>query len=154
MRRRVVTSVLTLAGLLLPLVSAAQSGWPVQLIPSGCLGAQRAAGECGLPQMLQVAVNLARLMLGLLGSITLIVFVYGGVVWLTAAGNAQRVERGKQVFEGALVGLVIVLAAWVIVNFVLAALTGTPLGQNVELFRSQQPGQGGTGQPPFQIPGQ
>lgn len=117
--------------------------WP--LIPANCLGAAR---QCGLSDMVQVAVNLAGIMLGLLGSVTFLIFIYGGLTWLTAAGNAERISRGRKVFEGALVGLVIVLSSWVIINFIIAALTGKAPGEPVILF----PNQGKNEIAPFQVP--
>jgi hypothetical protein len=120
-------------------------------IPKVCLGEQPAppAPQCGLPEMVQIAVNVSKLLLGLLGSVTLLVFVYGGFVWLTAAGNSQRIEHGRKVFEGALVGFLLVLSSWLIIYFVAAALVGAPPGAEVKLF--PEGGQGVEG-PPLQVP--
>ena len=121
------------------------------LIPEGCISGQGydAQGrplsrqECGLKEMIQVAVNISKLILGMLGSVTLLFFIYGGIVWITAAGNTQRIEQGKKVFESALLGLIIVLGSWLIIYFITAALTGTMPGEQVKLFDNEQP---------FQIP--
>ena len=78
-------------------------------------------------------------MLGVLGSVTLLFFIYGGFVWITAAGNTQRIEQGKKVLEGALIGLIIVLSSWLIIYFITAALTGTMPGERVKLFGGEEP---------------
>ncbi|KKU48093.1 MAG: hypothetical protein UX68_C0022G0018 [Parcubacteria group bacterium GW2011_GWA2_46_9] len=133
--------------------SIANAAFPEDpLIPSGCISSQGydAQGrplpreECGLKEMVKVAVNISKLILGVLGSVTLLFFIYGGFVWITAAGNTQRIEQGKKVFESALVGLIIVLSSWLIIYFITAALTGTPVGEQVKLFNG--------GGEPFQLP--
>jgi hypothetical protein len=150
---RIVLATVAAAALLLPTLAAAQTLGP--LIPPSCLTQQRFQDgkplprqECGLPEMVELAVNASRLMLGLLGSVTFLVFIYGGFTWLTAGGNTERVRQGRKIFEGAIVGLVIVLSSWVIINFVIAALTGTAPGEPVRLF----PGQGRNEGAPFQTP--
>ena len=144
----VVGVLVVLPGLTLAAATDSPATGPLgEIIPSVCLGTQPAppAPQCGVREMVQIAINLSRIMLGLLGSVTLLIFIYGGFVWLTSSGNAQQVEHWRKVFEGALVGLVIVLASWVIINFVIAALTGTPVGEPPMLFNSTTP------QAPFQI---
>lgn len=123
-----------------PAANAALAGTPI--VPAGCL--EDKAVNCGLKEMVEVAVNISKLILGVLGSVTLLFFIYGGIVWLTAAGNTQRIEQGKKVFESALVGLIIVLSSWLIIYFITAALTGTPAGEQIKLFND--------GGEPFQLP--
>jgi hypothetical protein len=55
-------------------------------------------------------------------------FAVGGFWWLTAAGIPDRIEKGKKTLVAAVVGILIIFGAWVIVNSLLAALTGQ-LGQ-------------------------
>ena len=65
--------------------------------------------------------------LGLLGVIFLILLVYAGFLWMTAAGNDDKVTKAKQILTTSIIGLVIVLAAYSIAAFVveqLASATG------------------------------
>src|SRR3989338_4101272 len=106
------------------------------LIPPACLQAQsKECPPCGLPEMIQIAVNLSRILLATLGSVTILIVIYGGFVWLTSAGSAERIQKGKKIFEGALIGFVVVVASWVIINFVVAALTGQSPAAPVQLFK-------------------
>jgi len=61
--------------------------------------------------------------LSLLGVIFLLLIIYGGIVWMIARGNEQRVEQAKTTIEAAVIGLVIVLAAYAITYFIGAQLT-------------------------------
>ena len=58
----------------------------------------------------------------LAGAIFVILFLVGGIQYLTAAGNEEQTGKAKKLLVDAIVGLVIVLAAWAIANFVLDQL--------------------------------
>jgi len=60
--------------------------------------------------------------IGLVGVIFLVLMVYGGFLWMTARGDEQKVEKSKELITAAVIGLVIVLAAYVITNFVVSNL--------------------------------
>lgn len=64
-------------------------------------------------------------MLGIVGSIALIMFVVGGFYWLTAGGNEERIKKGRQTLEWAAFGLIVIFGAYVILKFVFQALTKT-----------------------------
>jgi uncharacterized membrane protein YjfL (UPF0719 family) len=50
-------------------------------------------------------------------------FIYGGFVWMLAAGNDQRVQKGKDIILWAVIGLVVIFSAYAIVNMVFTALS-------------------------------
>lgn len=56
--------------------------------------------------------------LGLVGIILLVIVVYAGFLWLTAGGNEKKVEQAKDWIKNGIIGLVIVLSAYLITNFV------------------------------------
>lgn len=62
--------------------------------------------------------------LSLLGVLFLLLIIYGGIVWMIARGNEQEVQKAKTVIEAAVIGLVIVLAAYAITYFIGSQLTG------------------------------
>jgi len=66
-------------------------------------------------------------LLGIIGAITLIMFVYGGIVWLTSMGSSEGITKGKNVMIWAVVGLVIILFAYAATEFIIIALTGKPV---------------------------
>lgn len=53
------------------------------------------------------------------GIIFLVVIIYGGWLWMTAAGNSDAVAKGKQLMLQASIGMIILLGARIIVEFVL-----------------------------------
>ncbi|MBD3311355.1 MAG: hypothetical protein GF349_02560 [Candidatus Magasanikbacteria bacterium] len=59
--------------------------------------------------------------LQVMGSIALIMFIYGGVMWMTARGNAQRVDKAINTLVWSALGVVVILASYAIVDFVFEA---------------------------------
>ncbi len=73
----------------------------------------------GTADLKSTAINIINWALGLLGLIGVGLVLYGGWIWMTSAGNEERVRRAKRIILNAAIGLVIILLSWAIVNFVL-----------------------------------
>lgn len=106
-----------------PAVHAATTTFSVESI-----GSQIGLGNADLKQ---TVINIIKWALGFLSLLAVSYLIYGGVVWMTAAGNEQRVEKAKRIILQALIGIVIVLLSWAIVLFVQRTFarvttTGTP----------------------------
>jgi hypothetical protein len=87
-------------------------------------------GECQLPQILGMAVTVADWILGVVGAVALLFFVYGGFVFILSGGNEQNVKKGKDILIGSIIGLAIVFASYLIVQFA-ASLLGVKVGQGL-----------------------
>lgn len=121
-----------------------------KLIPEECLGEQKGpnagAGQvCDISSAIKLGINVTKIMLGLLGSVALLMFTYGGLVWLISAGNSARVKEGQDIFKNAVIGIAIVLGAYLIISAVLSVITGTNFGEAIKLFP------GNNARTPFQI---
>ena len=62
--------------------------------------------------------------LALVGTIFLILTIYAGIMWMTAAGNDEQVGKAVGMIKSAVIGLVIVMSAYAITYFVTTRLTG------------------------------
>jgi|SRR3989339_1323882 len=99
-----------LSGLLFFLVSA----------PSALAALQNPLG-----QGTTVATMIGRLIkavLGLSGVIALLMFVYGGVLYMLDMGEGARMKKGKEAIKNAVVGLIIIFTSYTLVDVVLQAL--------------------------------
>lgn len=67
--------------------------------------------------------NVTDWILGITGAIAVIFIIYGGFRYITASGNSQQMETAKNILIKAIIGLVIIVVAYVIVKAVLNALT-------------------------------
>ena len=65
--------------------------------------------------------------LSLLGIIFIILMIYGGGLWMTAKGNEQQVDKAKDLITAAIIGLIIVVAAYAISYFVIKTIGGSSL---------------------------
>jgi len=69
-----------------------------------------------------IAANVINILLGFLGIIAVVLVLAGGFMWMTAAGNEDKVAQAKKVMSAGVIGLIIVLAAFGIAKFVVDAL--------------------------------
>ena len=60
--------------------------------------------------------------LGLSGSVALLMFVYGGVVYLTAQGESERIQRAKNTLIWATMGLAVIFGSYAFLNYLFKAL--------------------------------
>lgn len=77
-------------------------------------------GEGSLRVMIR---NFLNFFLGFLGLLAVIMVIYGGVLYVTAAGEQEKVDKGKKIIMYAVVGIVIILLSFAIVNTLLGGLT-------------------------------
>lgn len=61
--------------------------------------------------------------LSIVGSIALLMVVYGGVLWLTSRGDAKMIQKGKDTLTWAVMGIAIIFAAYAIVNALITGIT-------------------------------
>lgn len=60
--------------------------------------------------------------IAVVGIVAVIVIILGGVTYATSQGDPSKVTKGKKIMITGIVGLIIVILAFAIVNFVLGAL--------------------------------
>ena len=70
------------------------------------------------PELATTLGSIIRGFLTLLGVIFMAYIIYGGYQWMTARGNEEQLTKAKAVIRGSIIGLIIVLAAYVITAFV------------------------------------
>ena len=68
--------------------------------------------------------NIIRSVLGVIGSLALVMFIYGGITWMLSGGNLLGVIRGKRIIIWATWGLIIIFSAYALVKFVITAVAG------------------------------
>jgi len=125
--------VLVTLGVIFCLPVLAADSW-FQLVPEECTSTPQ--GDCNLNSVLKMVINFSRLILMVSGSAALLMFTYGGVQWIIAAGNQEKIQQGKAALIAASIGLAIILSAWLIVNTTICALTKGTVGCEGQLFGS------------------
>lgn len=138
-------------------VSAQKSSWLMdknvlgsELIPEGCRkGRQPQQSDplvlaepqlkCGFEEIIQTFINITRLILGVMGSLALFMFTYGGLKFILSLGNSDKIKEAKTVLANAAIGIILILGAWTIVNLIVLAssLGRKGLGSTGQIFEQE-----------------
>lgn len=85
------------------------------IVPVTC---QNKTGGCSLCDIGIIIINTANIIAALLSAIALLMFILGGFFWIISDGNEQRIETGKKILIGTVMGLAVIFMAWLVVNLV------------------------------------
>lgn len=83
------------------------------------------ASNLGQVEVGQLAADVIRVVLSLLAIIFLGLTVASGFQWMTAQGNEETIKKAQGTLKAAIIGLIIVLAAYTITYFI---FTNLPFG--------------------------
>ena len=75
----------------------------------------------------EIIGSFIQVFLGLLGIIFLVLVLYAGFLWMTAQGETEKTDKAKKLLTQAVIGLVIIVAAYAISGFVVDAIAGAEL---------------------------
>lgn len=108
--------------LMAPVLVAAQvnnpsGGIPTQLV--NCTGP-----DCDWSKFIGLMQNILNFMVFLGVSISALLFAYAGFKYLTSGGDPGATNDAKRIFSHVVVGLIIMLVAWLLVDVLLRTLTG------------------------------
>lgn len=104
------------------------------LIPAGCTDSNPGT-ICGLNEAFQTIINFTQILLALTGSVMILMFVYGGTMMIIGgAMKEEYITKGKDAIKAAVIGLIIILGAWLAINFTILALTQGEVGGAATIF--------------------
>lgn len=113
----------------LPSFALAQAGG---LVP--CSGP-----DCNTNDVVGFANNLISYLIQALGIIAVIVMVYAGFRLVMSQGNESEWGKAKELFANVIIGIILILAAWLIVDTLLKGLTGRGLNDWTEELQMTDP---------------
>ena len=103
--------------------------------PSGTLNAGQdlpTLAECnvektteGSNDLMTVIGRILNVALGLIGFVAVVFIIFGGFQYITSSGDAAKVAKAKNTLLYSVVGLIVVLLAFAIVNFVINGVTSS-----------------------------
>lgn len=101
-------------GLFLSTAALAQAGSEstVDLTPKGAF---EGLINITLPSIVPVAIKIILILAAL---IALVFLIYGGIRWITSGGDKTAVEAARGTITSALIGLLVVFAAWAIIRLI------------------------------------
>lgn len=81
---------------------------------------------CTFCDALTAVFNIINSLMTLVVPLAVIMIVYGAIRLIIAGGSEDSVKKGKDAITSAVIGIIIALASWIIVNTILHILTGHP----------------------------
>jgi hypothetical protein len=66
--------------------------------------------------------------LGIVGSVALLTFVYGGFLMLISQGDAAKIKKGKDALVWATLGLVVIFGSYILLSYIISALVSGGTG--------------------------
>ena len=70
-----------------------------------------------------IAARMIAWALGLIGALFFAMFIYGGVQFIMAGGDSKSIGAGMKTLTNAVIGLAIIMLSYVLLNFVLQAIS-------------------------------
>ncbi len=71
-----------------------------------------------------IVLTILQYFLGFLGLLAVIMVIFGGVTYVSSAGNDEAVAKAKKIIMYSIIGIVVILLAFAIVNFAIGSITG------------------------------
>ena len=110
---------------LLSVPTLASADFSPQVVPIDCNSSGGCSSFCDFAQLAQ---NLLNDLIYLAVFMSAVLFAWAGWVSMTAGGDMGKIKRAREVFGNVVIGLVIILAAWLVVDLLMKTLTGGKLG--------------------------
>jgi uncharacterized membrane protein YwzB len=121
---RVVAKAAAISGVIasaaIPLAS--QAGTAIQNLQASMNQTANAAGVATTKTLPELVGSFISAALGLLGVVLVVLVIYAGFIWMTAQGNDEKIKKAKGMITSAVIGMIIIFAAYAITNFVVSAL--------------------------------
>ena len=109
------------AFLFAPIVALAQVGGSFQSGLSGIGGLFPQSGIAGSTQLTGtngLIYNVIQMMLLVAGAVAVLFVIVGGFWYLTSAGNEEQAEKGKTAVVNAIIGIIIIVLSYVVINVI------------------------------------
>ena len=110
--------------------------------------------DCTTGSVVTLANNILRFLIGISVLLATIMIAWGGFKMVTSAGNSGEVSKGREMMTNAIIGIIITLAAWLLIDTVMKLVLKDPdswksiiddVGQNTPTPGQKPSGDGGGG---------
>lgn len=122
----------TIGGILFPMVALAQAtDNPFNRAKSNLEGTvgTKAFGTAPSTDIYAIAGSIINVALGFLGIVLLGYMLFAGYLWMTSGGETEKAEKAQTMIRNAVIGLIIIIAAFAISTFVLGSLVNVSQGR-------------------------
>jgi len=65
-----------------------------------------------------------RAVIGIVGALALLMFIYGGITWMTAGGSQERVTSAKNILKNSFIGILLIFFSYTIISIFFSFFNG------------------------------
>ena len=76
-------------------------------------------GTTNIPELIG---RIIKQVLGIVGSLALVMFIYGGLTWMISGGNEEKIKKGKGIIIWAVFGIVTIFTSYSLLSLVFEIL--------------------------------
>jgi hypothetical protein len=80
-------------------------------------------GNVSFPRLAGGAI---RAFSGVAGSVALLMFVYGGIMWILSGGEMSKVKMAQQILLNATIGLILIFGAYLFTSAIIESILANP----------------------------
>ncbi|MDF2461226.1 MAG: hypothetical protein K0S68_629 [Candidatus Saccharibacteria bacterium] len=102
-----------------------KTGWLPSLYDPGQIGTSKFSCDAkgniqidSLEAMLVVVANATKILLAVAGSLAIIAIIAAGIYFIISTGDPGRIKRAKDILINTVVGLVLIIGAYAVVQFI------------------------------------
>lgn len=122
-KKNILTAIFAVAFVIVPVLSVATPVQAIDMWGGGTSGKSQIQDALGYGDSTEtdpriVIANVVKLAMTFLGLIAVILIIYAGFKWMTAGGNPEEAKKARAIIQAAIIGLLIILAAWAIADWV------------------------------------
>jgi hypothetical protein len=88
-----------------------------------CVPVSGFSGLAGAKNWQELAKMVINILLTVSGVIAVLFIIYGGFLYITSAGNEEQVEKGRKALVNSIIGLVVIILSYVLVNVITKLIT-------------------------------
>jgi membrane protease YdiL (CAAX protease family) len=92
-------------------------------VPAVVLAQVALDNPLGTSDLRKIIGRVIQALLGLSGTLALLMFVWGGFQWITSGGEKDKIQKGKNTVIWAVIGLFFVFISYTLVTAVINAIT-------------------------------
>ena len=79
-------------------------------------------GNCSIKEIVNLAINISKYLLGIVGSVALLFFIISGIMMIFSGGSEEKVTNARNMMVQTIIGLLIFLSAYLLVHFIQTTL--------------------------------
>ncbi len=98
---------------------------PYLVFAAGLVPDCNAETGCGFNDLITLVKNIIKWIIVIAPMLAALTFSYAGFLYITSGGNESKNKEAHEIFIATAWGLIIILAAWLIVNAILSGLNVT-----------------------------